>query len=180
MQSTQFTGLQHRYSSIDAINLLVSEHFTIWCRSYTWLYILGLRYLVRHKHPSGLNIPNGNVPLKAPIEAISYHTVVGSDTKNGLRKAFYSSYELGCGVACSIIMHRILYHIYMILLCWSWLWYQYHWVHVICVPIFFRVNTLRPGQNGHHFADDIFKCFPWMKTFSFWMKFHWIMFLRSN
>ena len=24
--------------------------------------------------------------------------------------------------------------------------------------IFCRVNTLRPGQNGRHFADDIFKC----------------------
>ena len=22
----------------------------------------------------------------------------------------------------------------------------------------FRINTLRPQQNGHHFADSIFKC----------------------
>ena len=28
-------------------------------------------------------------------------------------------------------------------------------------------NTLRPGQNGRHFADDIFKC-------SFWNENAWI------
>ena len=103
-------------------------------------------------------------PTKAPSEAISYHTAVGSDTKNGLRKAFYSCYELWRGVACSIVMHRILYHIHMILLCWSWLWYKHHWVHVIYVPIFFRVNTLGPRQNGHHFADT-FKCISLNENF---------------
>ena len=25
-------------------------------------------------------------------------------------------------------------------------------------PVYTRVNTLRPRQNGRHFADDIFKC----------------------
>ena len=29
------------------------------------------------------------------------------------------------------------------------------WIHNSWVPFF---NTLRPRQNGHHFADDIFKC----------------------
>ena len=37
------------------------------------------------------------------------------------------------------------------------------------------VNTLRPRQNGRHFADDIFK---WMKMFEFQLKFHWSLFLR--
>ena len=26
------------------------------------------------------------------------------------------------------------------------------------IPNFHLVNTLRPKQNGRHFADDIFKC----------------------
>ena len=42
----------------------------------------------------------------------------------------------------------------------------------------FHLNTLRPGQNGRHFADDMFKCIFWMKMFEFRLKFHWSLFLR--
>ena len=31
-------------------------------------------------------------------------------------------------------------------------------VQVLCMDRTWRINTLRPGQNGRHFADDIFKC----------------------
>ena len=31
-------------------------------------------------------------------------------------------------------------------------------VYGICVKIFLLINTLRPRQNGRHFADNIFKC----------------------
>ena len=46
---------------------------------------------------------------------------------------------------------------------------QYEWV----------VNTLRPRQDGRHFADDIFKCIFLMKTFDFRLKFYWSLFLRA-
>ena len=32
-------------------------------------------------------------------------------------------------------------------------------------------NTLRPGQNGCHFADDIFKYFYWKKILVCWFRF---------
>ena len=32
-------------------------------------------------------------------------------------------------------------------------------------------NTLRPRQNGRHFADDILSAFSWMKMFEFSLKF---------
>ena len=40
------------------------------------------------------------------------------------------------------------------------------------------LNTLRPSQNGRHFADDIFKCI--FLNWSIWIliKFHWSLFLR--
>ena len=34
-----------------------------------------------------------------------------------------------------------------------------------------------PGQNGRHFANDIFKRIFWMKKVDFWLKFHWRLFL---
>ena len=39
-------------------------------------------------------------------------------------------------------------------------------------------NTLRPRQNGRHFADDIFKCIFLTKMFEFQLKFHSSLFLR--
>ena len=39
-----------------------------------------------------------------------------------------------------------------------------------------HINTLSPKQNGHHFADDIFKCNFWMKMFKFRLKFQWDLF----
>ena len=33
----------------------------------------------------------------------------------------------------------------------TWLWYMVVWY-------IFKINTLRPRQNGRHFADDTFKC----------------------
>ena len=32
------------------------------------------------------------------------------------------------------------------------------WLVTLYIIVFIQVNTLRPRQNGHHFADDIFKC----------------------
>ena len=40
------------------------------------------------------------------------------------------------------------------------------------------VNTLRPRQNGHHFAEDIFNAFSWMKMFQLRLKFHRSLFPR--
>ena len=32
------------------------------------------------------------------------------------------------------------------------------------------INSLAPGQNGHHFADDILDAFLWMKNFGIFIK----------
>ena len=45
---------------------------------------------------------------------------------------------------------------------------------------FLPVNTLRPRQNGRHFADDILSAFSWMKMFEFRLKFHWSLFLKYS
>ena len=37
-------------------------------------------------------------------------------------------------------------------------------------------NSSHPGQNDRHFADDIIDAFSWMKSFVFWLKFHWSLF----
>ena len=34
------------------------------------------------------------------------------------------------------------------------------------------VNTLRPGQNGHLFADAILHAFSWTKMYEFRLKLH--------
>ena len=39
-------------------------------------------------------------------------------------------------------------------------------------------NSSPPGQNGHHFADVIFRCIFWMKSFALRLKFHWSLPLR--
>ena len=55
-------------------------------------------------------------------------------------------------------------------------WWQ--WFHVTFVDQMALLNTLRPRQNGCHFADDIFKCIFMNKMFEFWLKCHWSLFLR--
>ena len=40
------------------------------------------------------------------------------------------------------------------------------------------LSLISPGQNGRHFADDIFRCIFVNKTFIFWLKFHWSLFLK--
>ena len=39
------------------------------------------------------------------------------------------------------------------------------------------VNSSPPGQNGRLFTDDTFRCISGMKSFVFWLKFHWSLFL---
>ena len=46
-----------------------------------------------------------------------------------------------------------------------------------------NVNTMflffyQIGQNGHHFADDIFRYIFVNESFVFWSRFHWTLFLR--
>ena len=41
-----------------------------------------------------------------------------------------------------------------------------------------HLNSSSSGQNGRHFADDIFKCFIWMKSFIFRFEIHWSLFTR--
>ena len=41
-----------------------------------------------------------------------------------------------------------------------------------------RRVTAPPGQNGRHFADDIFKCISVNEMFRVLMQFHWRLFLR--
>ena len=40
------------------------------------------------------------------------------------------------------------------------------------VSIVEGINTLRPRQNGRHFADDIFKCIFLYEMFEFRLKVH--------
>ena len=40
------------------------------------------------------------------------------------------------------------------------------------------INTLRPRQNGRHFADDTFKRIFMNEMLEFRLKFHWCLFLR--
>ena len=42
----------------------------------------------------------------------------------------------------------------------------------------FCINSSTHGQNGRRFADDIFICILWMKSFVFCLKFHWSLLLR--
>ena len=39
------------------------------------------------------------------------------------------------------------------------------------------IKSFPPGQNGRHFADDIFRCNSVNEKFIFWLKFHWSLFL---
>ena len=40
------------------------------------------------------------------------------------------------------------------------------------------LSTLRPRQNGRHFADDTFKHISWMRMLEFLLKFYWSLLLR--
>ena len=40
----------------------------------------------------------------------------------------------------------------------NWLIFSSHTLWLMLLPIHAGINTLRPRQNGRHFADDIFKC----------------------
>ena len=50
---------------------------------------------------------------------------------------------------------------------------NHHWILIMHGTCIWWVNSSPPGQNSRHFADDIFRCFLWMKRFAFWLKFHW-------
>ena len=39
------------------------------------------------------------------------------------------------------------------------------------------INSSSPGQNGHHFADDIFRCIFVNEKFCISLKCHWSLFL---
>ena len=39
-------------------------------------------------------------------------------------------------------------------------------------------NTLRPRQDGRHFADNILRAFSSMNIVAFWLNLHWNMFAR--
>ena len=41
------------------------------------------------------------------------------------------------------------------------------------------VNTLRPEQNGSHLQTTFWNTISWIKIIAFWLKFHWILFLRE-
>ena len=43
-----------------------------------------------------------------------------------------------------------------------------------------HLNSSSSGQNGRHFADDIFKCYTWMKSFIFRFEIHWVCSQGSN
>ena len=47
-----------------------------------------------------------------------------------------------------------------------------HWSYV------WTLNSLRPRQNGRHYADDNFKCIFLNENYEFWIRFHRIMFPR--
>ena len=40
------------------------------------------------------------------------------------------------------------------------------------------LNTLRPRQDGCHFADKVANAFSWMKMHQFWLRFHWSLIPR--
>ena len=42
------------------------------------------------------------------------------------------------------------------------------------------INSASPGQDDHHFTYDIFKCILLLKSFVFWLKFHWSLYEWSN
>ena len=59
-----------------------------------------------------------------------------------------------------------LVHLHINVSCW-------HWHGEV-----FEFNTLRPGQNGCHFTDDVFKRIFLNENVWISLKFHWNLFLR--
>ena len=54
-----------------------------------------------------------------------------------------------------------------------------HEWHSLLIPHI--INSSPPGQDGCHFADDIFRCIFLNETFFlFWLKFDWSLFLRAQ
>ena len=51
---------------------------------------------------------------------------------------------------------------------------KYSYIHPHKVVSF---NPSAPGQNGCHFAGNIFRCIFMNERFVFWLKFHWSLFL---
>ena len=49
------------------------------------------------------------------------------------------------------------------------------WIHQQNINDF---NSSPRGQNGRHFADDIFRCIFLYVNFIFWLKCHWSLFLK--
>ena len=52
-------------------------------------------------------------------------------------------------------------------------------IHTVDMPTMTSwklINSSPPGQNGGHFADDTFRRI-FMKSFIFWLKFHWSLFV---
>ena len=50
-----------------------------------------------------------------------------------------------------------------------------HKIHIIMTFVSadnMGLNSSPTGQNGCHFADNIFRCFSWMRSFVFWLTFH--------
>ena len=41
-------------------------------------------------------------------------------------------------------------------------------------------TSSHPGQNGHHFANNIFRCIFVNESSVFWFKFHWSLFPRNQ
>ena len=58
--------------------------------------------------------------------------------------------------------------------CWSTGW-QFMTQVIVGVVMF---QLIFPGQNGRHFADDIFKCISMYEKFCILFEFHWSLFLR--
>ena len=54
----------------------------------------------------------------------------------------------------------------------QWMWFLIH--------ALLSVNSSPPGQNGRHFADDIFRCIWVNESFVFWLKFHWGLLLWAQ
>ena len=51
-------------------------------------------------------------------------------------------------------------------------------IHFIDIYISPTLNSSLPGQNGRHFAKDIFRCIFVNEKFLFQLKFQWSLFLR--
>ena len=51
-----------------------------------------------------------------------------------------------------------------------------HW-SLLYQIVFISLSYLTPDRMAAILSDDIFICISWMKSFVFWFKVHWILFL---